>query len=173
MRIGTNNNITPVQLWYGEHFYIVLRCDVTWPNPHDFKEVTTWCVIRLLHGRGARGTTSGGSLAPSPRPALPPISTAESVTAWGYMISGLGSFGRRSGTSGRYDFNLSCWPKGWGYWYNSNGPSLYPLCTYLIPRYRIDSECLNAENPINYWINVNNARCDKWTNGVRIPYALG
>ena len=26
---------------YGEHFYIVLRCDVTWPNPHDFKEVTT------------------------------------------------------------------------------------------------------------------------------------
>ena len=31
----------------------------------------------------------------------------ESVTAWGYMISGWGSFGRRSGTSGRYDFNLS------------------------------------------------------------------
>lgn len=26
---------------YGEHFYIVLRCDVTWPNPNDFKEVTT------------------------------------------------------------------------------------------------------------------------------------
>ena len=34
-------------------------------------------------------------------------------------------------------------------------------CTHLIPRYRIDSECLNAENPLNYWINVNNARCDK------------
>nr|DAK59709.1 MAG TPA: hypothetical protein [Caudoviricetes sp.] len=23
--------------------------------------------------------------------------------------------GRRSGTSGRYDFNLNCLPKGWGY----------------------------------------------------------
>ena len=48
---------------------------------------------------------------------------------------------------------------------------MYPLCTHLIPRYRIDSECLNAENPLNYWINVNNARCDKWTNAVRVRYA--
>ena len=65
----------------------------------------------------------------------------------------------------------SCWPKGWGYWYNSNGPSIRPI---IVRNFFATLRC--------GWVHIQScytasksAKCLRWTTwrGCQIPRHRG